>query len=105
MATNAEIAARLLRDAAGFFRSVGEQNPPLKEHMSHNAQAFEVMADRVEPAPTGEAPFGHPAAGATRAQQGSLSISSACSRGASAPRSPCSIPRRRACISVALSGW
>ncbi|HEY9538202.1 MAG TPA: hypothetical protein VIS03_11485 [Kiloniellaceae bacterium] len=70
MATNAEIAARLLRDAAGFFRSVGEQNPPLKEHMSHNAQAFEVMADRVETDPTGEANFGQPAAGDSSAQQG-----------------------------------
>lgn len=63
MATNAEIAARLLRDAAGFFRSVGEQNPPLKEHMDNNAQAFEVMADRVETDPTGEASFAQPAAG------------------------------------------
>ncbi|WP_422369517.1 hypothetical protein [Pelagibius sp.] len=58
MATNAEIAARLLRDAAGFFRSVGEQNAPLKEHMDNNAQAFEIMADRVETDPTGEASFG-----------------------------------------------
>lgn len=70
MATNAEIAARLLRDAAGFFRSVGEQNPPLKEHMSHNAQAFEVMADRVETDPTGEAHFGQPAEGGGKTQQG-----------------------------------
>ena len=58
MATNAEIAARLLRDAAGFFRTVGEQNAPLKEHMDKNAQAFEVMADRVEADPLGEASFG-----------------------------------------------
>jgi len=58
MATNAEIAARLLRDAAGFFRSVGEQNAPLKEHMDNNAQAFEVMAERVEADPLGEASFG-----------------------------------------------
>ena len=63
MATNAEIAARLLRDAAGFFRSVGEQNPPLKDHMDKNAQAFEIMADRVESDPTGEASFGQPEAG------------------------------------------
>ena len=53
MATNAEIAARLLRDAAGFFRTVGEQNAPLKEHMDKNAQAFEVMAERVETDPPG----------------------------------------------------
>ncbi|NIA68139.1 hypothetical protein HBA54_06005 [Pelagibius litoralis] len=61
MATNAEIAARLLRDAAGFFRSVGEQNAPLKEHMDNNAQAFEVMAERVEADPLGEASFGQAA--------------------------------------------
>ena len=61
MATNAEIAARLLRDAAGFFRSVGEQNEPLKEHMDNNAQAFEIMADRVEADPLGEAAFGQQA--------------------------------------------
>ena len=63
MATNAEIAARLLRDAAGFFRSVGEQNPPLKEHMDHNAQAFEVIADRVETDPTGELSLDQPIGG------------------------------------------
>ncbi|MPZ11643.1 MAG: hypothetical protein GEU89_15755 [Kiloniellaceae bacterium] len=63
MATNAEIAARLLRDAAGFFRSVGEQNPPLKDHMDHNAQAFEVIAERVEVDPTGEANFSQPSEG------------------------------------------
>jgi hypothetical protein len=63
MATNAEIAARLLRDAAGFFRSVGEQNPPLKEHMDHNAQAFEVIADRVETDPTGELSLDRPLQG------------------------------------------
>jgi len=69
MATNAEIAARLLRDAAGFFRSVGEQNPPLKEHMDNNAQAFEVMAERVEADPTGEASFAPPAEGGGAAPQ------------------------------------
>lgn len=58
MATNAEVAARLLRDAAGFFRSVGEQNAPLKDHMENNAKAFEIMADRVETDPTGEAVVG-----------------------------------------------
>jgi len=70
MATNAEIAARLLRDAAGFFRSVGEQNPPLKEHMDNNAQAFEVMAERVETDPTGEASFAQAAPEGGGAPQG-----------------------------------
>ncbi|WP_114392199.1 hypothetical protein [Oleisolibacter albus] len=54
MPTNAEIAARLLRDAADFFRQVGEQNEPLRLEMDHNAQAFEVVADMVEQEPTAE---------------------------------------------------
>ena len=33
MATNAQLAAKLLRDASGFFRNVGEQNPPLQQQM------------------------------------------------------------------------
>ena len=38
MATNAEIAAKLLRDAATFFRHVGEQNDPIKDQMDSNAK-------------------------------------------------------------------
>ena len=52
MATNAEIAAKLLRDAATFFRHVGAQNEPLREHMDDNARAYEAVAERVETAPT-----------------------------------------------------
>ena len=37
---------------------MGEQNAPLKEHMDNNAQAFEIMAERVESDPLGEASFG-----------------------------------------------
>lgn len=29
--THTELAIRLLRDAAGFFRNVGEQNPALRD--------------------------------------------------------------------------
>ncbi|WP_119679776.1 hypothetical protein [Indioceanicola profundi] len=54
MATNAEIAAKLLRDAAEFFRHVGEQNDPIRPQMDHNARAFEVVADLVEERPTAE---------------------------------------------------
>lgn len=54
MSTNAEIAAKLLRDAAEFFRHVGEQNDPIKPQMDHNARAFEVVADLVEERPTAE---------------------------------------------------
>lgn len=54
MATNAEIAAKLLRDAAEFFRHVGDQNDPIKPQMDHNARAFEIVADLVEERPTEE---------------------------------------------------
>jgi hypothetical protein len=56
MATNAQLAGRLLRSAADFFRTVGEQNPGLAEHMETNAQSFELVADWVEKDPDGSPP-------------------------------------------------
>ena len=53
MATNAQLAAKLLRDAASFFRTIGEQNPPLKQQMEENADVFEGVANLVEKDPTG----------------------------------------------------
>jgi hypothetical protein len=53
MPTHAQLAARLLRDAASFFRTVGEQNPPLKDQMNENAEVFEGVANLVEKDPTG----------------------------------------------------
>ena len=52
-ATHAQLAARLLRDAAQFFRTIGEQNPPLKDQMGENATVFEQVAELVEKNPTG----------------------------------------------------
>jgi hypothetical protein len=54
MVTNAEIAAKLLRDAASFFRHVGNQNDPIKEQMDSNAQAYEAVAELVETDPTAD---------------------------------------------------
>lgn len=54
MATHAELAARLLRDAAIFFRTVADQNPALKDAMSENAQVFDDVAALVEADPLGE---------------------------------------------------
>ena len=54
MATHANLAAKLLRDAATFFRNVGEQNEPLKEQMDDNADVYEQVADLLEQDPTGE---------------------------------------------------
>lgn len=53
MPSHAELAARLLRDAAGFFRTVGEQNRPLATQMNENADVFEQVADLVEQDPNG----------------------------------------------------
>lgn len=56
MPSHSELAAKLLRDAASFFRTVGEQNEPLKEQMTENADVFEQVAALVEQDPTGELP-------------------------------------------------
>jgi len=53
MPAHSELAAKLLRDAAAFFKTISEQNPPLKEQMDENADVFEQVADLVENDPTG----------------------------------------------------
>ena len=54
MASHAELAAKLLRDAASFFQSVGEQNPDLHDQLTQNADVFLQIADRVEVDPLGQ---------------------------------------------------
>lgn len=54
MATHADLAAKLLRDAATFFRSIGDQNPEMKEQMDENADVYEQVADLLINDPTGE---------------------------------------------------
>ena len=53
MPSHAQLAAKLLRDAAVFFRTIGDQNPPLNIQMDENAVVFEQVADLVETEPTG----------------------------------------------------
>ncbi len=53
MITHAQLAAKLLKDAAVFFRTIGDQNPPLKIQMDENANVFEQVADLVEQDPAG----------------------------------------------------
>jgi len=53
MMTHMQLAAKLLRDAAVFFRTIGEQNPPLKQQMEENATVFEQVATLVEKDPSG----------------------------------------------------
>lgn len=54
MPSNAELAARLLRDASSFFERLAEQNPDLVEEMKQNANVFRAVAERVEKDPTGQ---------------------------------------------------
>lgn len=49
----AHLVAQLLGDAANFFRSLGEQNPPLKEQMAENADIYDKIAALVSSNPTG----------------------------------------------------
>ena len=56
MPTHAALAARLLRDAASFFRTIASQNAPLQEQMEENADVFERVADLVESDPAGDIP-------------------------------------------------
>ena len=56
MATHAQIAGRLLRDAAIFFRNVAAQNATLRERLSENADVYEQVAQLVETEPLGELP-------------------------------------------------
>jgi hypothetical protein len=58
MTTYAQLSARLLRDAAKFFRNVGAQNEPLREQMDDNATVYEQVADLVEHNPLGEIDLG-----------------------------------------------
>lgn len=58
MPSHAQLAAKLLRDAATFFRNVGAQNPELAEKMSENAAVYDQVADLTEADPLGELPIG-----------------------------------------------
>ena len=51
--SHVELAIKLLRDAAGFFRNVGEQNRSLKSEMFDNAEVYERVADLLEDDPAG----------------------------------------------------
>lgn len=53
MPSHAELAAKLLEDAAGFFRTLGEQNAPLRAQMEENANVFLQMGTLLRQDPTG----------------------------------------------------
>jgi hypothetical protein len=53
MPTHAELASKLLSEAAGFFRTIAAQNPEVAKDMSENASVFAQMADLLARQPTG----------------------------------------------------
>ncbi len=53
MPTHAELTARLLVDAAQFFRTLGSQNEKLTGQMNENATVFEQMSDLMVQDPNG----------------------------------------------------
>jgi hypothetical protein len=57
MATHAQIAANLLRNAATFFRDIGGQNENLRAQMEVNARTYDAVADMVEKDPNAEMPL------------------------------------------------
>ncbi|MBD3730319.1 MAG: hypothetical protein IE933_11495 [Sphingomonadales bacterium] len=57
MARHVELGARLLRDAAVFFRNVGGQNPELRAQMHDNAAVYEQVAQLMEDDPFGDLPM------------------------------------------------
>jgi hypothetical protein len=42
-----ELAAKLLRDTAKFYRMLAKQNAPISEQMDHNANIYDQIADAV----------------------------------------------------------
>ncbi len=54
MPTHAQLSAKLLRDAAVFFRNVGDQNDTLKDQMYDNASVYEQVAELVDNNPNAE---------------------------------------------------
>jgi hypothetical protein len=58
MTTHAKLAGKLLRDAATFFRNVGQQNEPLRGQMNDNAEVYEQVATLVETDPLGQIDLG-----------------------------------------------
>ena len=54
MPTHAELASKLLIDAAEFFLTLGEQNEPLKDQMDENANVFQQMASLLAQEPKGK---------------------------------------------------
>lgn len=51
--SNADLAGHLLQEAAGFFRSLGEHNEPIREQMQENARVYDQLGTKVQEDPLG----------------------------------------------------
>ena len=54
MATYAQLGAKLLRDAATFYRHVAAQNETIKDRLTGNASVCDQVADMLEANPLGQ---------------------------------------------------
>ncbi len=45
--SHAELTGRLLKDAAGFFRTLAEQNEPIRDQMEENANVYDQIGNLV----------------------------------------------------------
>lgn len=54
MATNADVAAMLLREAAGIFRTIAGGDPEADQRKEEFASVYERAAELLEKDPTGE---------------------------------------------------
>lgn len=70
-----ELAVRLLNDAADFFATIGEQNPPLAEQMQENSSVFNQLATMLAQSPNGYLQPSNDIADGDTPQSGSLDSS------------------------------
>ena len=49
--TYTDVAAQALREAARFYRLVGEQNPEVLDNLQRAALAFEAIAEQLDTDP------------------------------------------------------
>lgn len=57
MARHSDLAAKLLRNAANFYRHVAENNPGAAEALRQSADTCDSVAVLVEQDPTGSLPL------------------------------------------------
>jgi len=54
METYADLGAKLLQDAADFYRNLGAANPKIAEKMADNAAVYRTVAEFLKTDPLGK---------------------------------------------------